>query len=405
MEDALEAAALRRDLVAAPAPRLSSGVSTFKDSFGLQRALLTPLVALMCIPDEAALRGAPRDALGRRQGGPFDYRALAGRFEDVSEMKFWCATAGRKRSDNQDRHWLLCRLPDTLLRPGAATELASDPGCPEAVSARICRCGSGRSAACAHSRALTWSRREPRWSCGGVTYDSAEYDVPAAPAPGELWRGTSAFLPRERSKEAQDRFPDDLQTLEVMEQVQFFNTAKASTLCGIQVACQGLRCGHGRACRAIALLAGLTERMGVITCLTQSWSEETAGFLPHDALCGCRQAATRFYRDAKLKTERLSVHAPDDYIASPIINLALDKARALDATVSGMLTHACGGLDARPEACGTGCIANAFCMLGGSASTTSCQAWPAAASSWPCPPASSLHAAGSARRWISSGWA
>ena len=131
MEDALEAAALRRDLVAAPAPRLSSGVSTFKDSFGLQRALLTPLVALMCIPNEAALRGAPRDALGRRQGGPFDYRALAGHFEDVSEVKFWCATAGRKRSDNQDRHWLLCRLPDTLLCPGAATELASDPGCPD----------------------------------------------------------------------------------------------------------------------------------------------------------------------------------------------------------------------------------------------------------------------------------
>jgi len=69
MEDALEAAALRRDLVAAPAPRLWSGVSTFKDSFGLERALLTPLVALMCIPDEAALRAA-------RRAGPQAGRSL-----------------------------------------------------------------------------------------------------------------------------------------------------------------------------------------------------------------------------------------------------------------------------------------------------------------------------------------
>ncbi len=42
------------------------------------------------------------------------------------------------------------------------------------------------------------------------------------------------------------------------------------------VAC--LRCGRGRAGSAIALLAGLTEQMSVITCLARSWSEETAGF-------------------------------------------------------------------------------------------------------------------------------
>ncbi len=219
-----------------------------------------------------------------------------------------------------------------------------------------------------------------------MTYDSAEYDVPPT-APGELWRGTSAFLPRERSKEAQDRFPDDLQTLEVLEEVIFFNTVKARTPGGSASSLHVRRSARPKqrtprarrgvlavwprarwqcyctACR----LDGANERHNV------SGTELVRGdgwLLRHDAACGCRQAATRFYRDATPKTERLSVHAPDDYIVSPIVKLAPDKARAPDATVSGMLAHACSGLDVRPEACGAGCTANAFCMLGGSASTT-----------------------------------
>ncbi len=102
-------------------------------------------------------------------------------------------------------------------------------------------------------------------------YDPAEYDV-GSPRAGEIWRGTTAFLPRERSKEAQDRCPDDLQTLEVLEEVYCFNTTKASSAPPEELH------GHGRARSAIAWLAGSTARMSVITCLTRSWSEETAGF-------------------------------------------------------------------------------------------------------------------------------